>query len=258
MCVWRPRRYTALDEETGYGCRRVGCIRAYSPIFARRAVVDGRHRSGLSVIVTNSSSAAGSTFVPRWPEGAHVLSWPVHLTTTWHRFGDTNSPRCAGRRAPQQAYDIITQATPLGASGRARNYDLGVAPDAVYRTLFTLRCSVVPIRNIGGCIGEPRRVAWSELCSFQARHVAHPVQLHGNRRGDVFSYYSFIGSPTRERRLSSPSLRRSGAGRLHGHPTWSPRRLMPGHDSFRRRVRYSDLRHRQRGGCPKGSRIRSS
>ena len=132
-----------------------------------------------------------------------MASWPVHMTTTWHRFGDTNVLSQAASNVaglPQQAYDIITQATPLGAfkEGPKLLADLGVAPDAVYRTLFTPEMfKSYLIGNIGGCIGETSALlllVGALLLLFRRVITWHiPFSYMGTVAVIMFSYYSFTG-----------------------------------------------------------------
>ncbi|MDI9425233.1 MAG: RnfABCDGE type electron transport complex subunit D [Spirochaetota bacterium] len=132
-----------------------------------------------------------------------MASWPVHMTTTWHSFGESNVLSQAASNVaglPEQAYDIITQATPLGAfkEGPGLLADFGAAPDAVYRTLFTPEMfKSYLVGNIGGCIGETSALlllAGALLLLFRRVISWHiPFSYIGTVAAIMFSYYSLSG-----------------------------------------------------------------
>jgi Na+-translocating ferredoxin:NAD+ oxidoreductase subunit D len=89
-----------------------------------------------------------------------MASWPVHMTTGWHRFSPVNS--LSGSIAniygiPQQAFDAMTQATPLTLvrEGPRVLQDFGVGVDALHRVLYSPELlKSLFLGNIGGVIGE--------------------------------------------------------------------------------------------------------
>lgn len=88
-----------------------------------------------------------------------MASWPVHMTTSWHNFSETNvlSPAASNPGFPAAVYDSLTGATPLAllkagpkiladhGIDPARIYDIAFSPD-MFLSLF--------IGNRGGCVGE--------------------------------------------------------------------------------------------------------
>jgi len=89
-----------------------------------------------------------------------VASWPVHMTTGWHRFSQSNVLATGVQNTPgipQQAFDAITQATPLAVlkegPGILQEFNVGAQQlddilfsSSMMKSLF--------IGNIGGVIGE--------------------------------------------------------------------------------------------------------
>ena len=89
-----------------------------------------------------------------------MASWPVHMTTGWHKFANGSSlsgsiNEFAGMS--KNAFDTISQATPLMALKEVPRLaqDLGVSPNAINNMLFSndLLGSLF-IGNVGGVIGE--------------------------------------------------------------------------------------------------------
>lgn len=89
-----------------------------------------------------------------------LASWPVYMTTTWHRFGEHNVLMAGANNSagfPPAVFDTLTAATPLtlmkeGPRILADNnvalsklYDMVLAP-SMLKSLF---CGTV-----GGCVGE--------------------------------------------------------------------------------------------------------
>jgi electron transport complex protein RnfD len=89
-----------------------------------------------------------------------MASWPVYMTTAWHRFsaGNVLSPASLNAAGlPPAVYDTLTRATPLGllrdgprilagsGLGTAPLYEIATSP-GMLKSLF--------IGNIGGCVGE--------------------------------------------------------------------------------------------------------
>ncbi len=132
-----------------------------------------------------------------------MASWPVYMTTSWHRFGPTTVLSQAASNVaglPEQAYDIITQATPLSAlkEGPKLLTDLGVTPDAVYRTLFSPEViKSLFIGNIGGCIGETSALlllVGGLLLLYKRVITWHiPLSYMGTVAVLMFAYYSLTG-----------------------------------------------------------------
>lgn len=89
-----------------------------------------------------------------------MASWPAHMTTQWHRFSPLNIlsrdiTNAAG--LPAAAFDVVTQATPLGALKEvpALLSDMNVPAESLYRVLFSKEMmKSLFVGNIGGCIGE--------------------------------------------------------------------------------------------------------
>ena len=89
-----------------------------------------------------------------------IASWPVHMTTKWHRFTDTNvlAQNISNiSRIPENAYDAVTQATPLGALKEMPKLfnEMNIPLDSLYDLLFSNEMiKHLLIGDIGGCIGE--------------------------------------------------------------------------------------------------------
>ncbi len=89
-----------------------------------------------------------------------IASWPVHMTTKWHRFSDTNvlaQNITNSSGMPDAAYDAVTMATPLGALKDMPSLlaEMNVPIDSLYNILFSGDMfQHLLLGNIGGCIGE--------------------------------------------------------------------------------------------------------
>jgi len=89
-----------------------------------------------------------------------VASWPVHMTTGWHKFAGTNVlsrdiTNIAG--LPEKLFDAVTQATPLTLMREApsllKGYDVGI--DQLQKMIFSPEMIKSGFMgSIGGCIGE--------------------------------------------------------------------------------------------------------
>jgi len=89
-----------------------------------------------------------------------LASWPVYMTTAWHRFSDTNilsrGIQNSSTIAPE-AFDAITGATPLAALKEASKVitEMGVQADAFYNILLSNQMlKSLAMGDIGGCLGE--------------------------------------------------------------------------------------------------------
>jgi Na+-translocating ferredoxin:NAD+ oxidoreductase subunit D len=89
-----------------------------------------------------------------------MASWPVHMTTRWHVFSGVNvlaSGITNSTSMPTQAFDAITQATPLALLKEGprilQEYNVGI--DKLHDILFSpAMLKSLFIGNIGGVIGE--------------------------------------------------------------------------------------------------------
>ncbi|TFH40277.1 MAG: RnfABCDGE type electron transport complex subunit D, partial [Chrysiogenales bacterium] len=89
-----------------------------------------------------------------------MASWPIYMTTAWHRFGGVNvlSPAVTNTAGlPESFFDTLTMATPLGLlkEGPKIAADSGIDVSAFYDILLSPKLlKSLFIGNIGGCIGE--------------------------------------------------------------------------------------------------------
>jgi electron transport complex protein RnfD len=134
-----------------------------------------------------------------------MASWPVYMTTKWHRFSDQNilSPDIKNTYSflPSQ-FDALTQATPLALLkdgpkvfadnniAVARLYDIVTSPDMI-RSLF--------IGSVGGVIGETSAMlllAGALVLLFRKIITWHvPVSFLGTVALFTMIYYFFAGVP---------------------------------------------------------------
>lgn len=89
-----------------------------------------------------------------------LASWPVEMTTRWHKFEGTNVFSNTIDKAgclSKEALDVVTGATPLGVikDAPAALTDMGVSLDCFYNFIFSnINIKSLFIGNIGGVIGE--------------------------------------------------------------------------------------------------------
>lgn len=132
-----------------------------------------------------------------------MASWPVHMTTNWHRFptGTIIAEKLTTTgNLPQEVFDVITQATPLTAlkeSGRlVHEYNIPI--DSLYD--FFIKNNILKslmIGNIGGCVGETSALLiligglflmWRKIITW---HI--PVSFIGSIAIVSYLYYYLIG-----------------------------------------------------------------
>ncbi len=132
-----------------------------------------------------------------------MASWPVYMTTGWHRFSPANS--LSGsiiniNGIPQEAFDAMTQATPLSLvrEGPRILQDFGIGVETLHRTLFSPEMlKSLFIGNIGGCIGETSAMflllggAILLVRRIITWHI--PVSFIGTVAAVYFIYYSATG-----------------------------------------------------------------
>ncbi len=134
-----------------------------------------------------------------------MASWPVYMTTKWHRFTDTNvlSEGVANiGRIPQNAFDAITSATPLGALREAPKIlsDLSASPQSLYDLIFSPHMYKTLLwGNIGGCIGETSALLLllGALFLFYKRIITWhiPLSFIGTVAAFMLFYYSVKDVP---------------------------------------------------------------
>lgn len=88
-----------------------------------------------------------------------IASWPVEMTTRWHKFSATNvfSTDLINNCLSQKAFEVVTQATPLAAlkEAPAQLKEMYTPISCFYDLIFsTASFKSLFIGNIGGCIGE--------------------------------------------------------------------------------------------------------
>ncbi len=132
-----------------------------------------------------------------------MASWPVYMTTSWHRFptGNIIAERLTSRGSiPQEVFDVITQATPLTAlkesSRLTQEYNISI--DNLFDYLINSNIlESLFIGNIGGCIGETSALLillgglflmWRKVITW---HI--PVSFIGTVAVVSYFYYYFIG-----------------------------------------------------------------
>jgi electron transport complex protein RnfD len=134
-----------------------------------------------------------------------IASWPVEMTTKWHKFSATNVFSIDLNRSSclsQEAFDIVTQATPLAALKEAPAllreintpigclYDL-IFSSATFKSLF--------IGSIGGCIGETSVLFLliGGLFLFYKRIITWhiPVTFIGTVAVFMLAFYLLTGFP---------------------------------------------------------------
>ncbi len=137
-----------------------------------------------------------------------LASWPVYMTTKWHKFTPTNSlsqdiTNLAG--LPDKAFDAITAATPLGALKEVPKLlgDLNVAPESLYKLIFSEKMlKSLFMGNIGGCIGETSALLLliGALFLLYKRIITWhiPVSYIGTVALIMLAYYSFARIPGAE------------------------------------------------------------
>ncbi len=89
-----------------------------------------------------------------------IASWPVHMTTGWHKFNEGNvliKDLSNFSGLPQHLFDTLTQATPLTAlkEGPKSLAEFKVGADQFYNFIFSSdKIKSLFIGNVGGVIGE--------------------------------------------------------------------------------------------------------
>lgn len=137
-----------------------------------------------------------------------MASWPVHMTTGWHKFSDSNvlSQTIKNTIAtPQQVFDTITQATPLGVLKEGPilleefNISLGQLHDLL---LSSNMLKSLFIGNVGGVIGETSALLliiggiFLLIRKIITWHI--PVVYIGTVAALSALYYSVTGQPSVE------------------------------------------------------------
>ncbi len=132
-----------------------------------------------------------------------MASWPVYMTTGWVPFSGSNVLAGGVQNAaglPQQAFDAITQATPLGAlkEGPKILQEMNIGIGQLHDFLFS--SSMIKslfIGNIGGVIGETSALFLLIGGIFLlARRIITwhiPVSFIGTVGILAFAYYSAAG-----------------------------------------------------------------
>lgn len=134
-----------------------------------------------------------------------MASWPVYMTTAWHRFSGDNvlSPASLNNGGlPPAVYDTLTRATPLGllrdgpriladaGLGSAPLYKMAVSPEML-KSLF--------MGNVGGCIGETSALlllAGALFLLFRKIITWHiPAAYAGTVAAAAAVYYFATGCP---------------------------------------------------------------
>ena len=134
-----------------------------------------------------------------------LASWPVHMTTTWHRFGEYNVLMQNAQNSvgfPPAVFDALTQATPLtlmkeGPRILADNnialsklYDMALAPEML-RSLF--------LGTVGGSIGETSALLlligalFLMIRKIITWHI--PLSFIGAVAAAAAGYYTLTGFP---------------------------------------------------------------
>ncbi len=134
-----------------------------------------------------------------------MASWPVYMTTKWHHFTPTNVLSQGVTNAAglgQGAFDVITQATPLGALKEVPKLlaDMNVPVSSLHQILFSDgMLKSLFIGNIGGCIGETSALfLLIGAVILLARRIISwhiPVSYIGTVALILFGYYSITGFP---------------------------------------------------------------
>ncbi|MCP4132164.1 MAG: RnfABCDGE type electron transport complex subunit D [bacterium] len=132
-----------------------------------------------------------------------MSSWPVHMTTSWHKFsGDNVLAKGLANTSgiPEKVFDAITQATPLAvlkeSSRLVEEYDIGI--EQLHDLLFSPEMlKSLFIGNVGGVIGETSALLlligglvlmFKKIISW---HI--PVSFIGSVAILAYLYYTFIG-----------------------------------------------------------------
>ncbi len=132
-----------------------------------------------------------------------MASWPVHMTTNWHKFPSGNiiaEKLTYQGNLPQEVFDVITQATPLTALKESNRLVLeyNISIDSLYDFLINNHIlKSLFIGNIGGCIGETSALLilfgglfllWKRIITW---HI--PVTFIGTVAFMSYFYYYLIG-----------------------------------------------------------------
>lgn len=134
-----------------------------------------------------------------------MASWPVYMTTKWHTFTPTNVLSQGITNItdmPEQAFDVVTQATPLGALKEVPKLlsDLHVLPDMLHNLLFSKEMlKSLFVGNVGGCIGETSALLLilGGLFLLYKRIITWhvPAMYIGTVVIFMYCYYSLSGFP---------------------------------------------------------------
>jgi len=134
-----------------------------------------------------------------------LASWPVHMTTDWHKFSSTNilAKKISNlSNISPEIFDTVTMATPLGALKEIPNIfiDLNISLTPLYNLLFSMEMfESLFIGNIGGCIGETSALLlliggffllYKKIITWQI-----PVFYIGTFAILMLLYYIFSGFP---------------------------------------------------------------
>lgn len=132
-----------------------------------------------------------------------MASWPVYMTTNWHRFptGNIMAEKLTSKGSiPQEVFDVITQATPLTALKESSRLTLeyNITIDNLFDYLISSNIlESLFIGNIGGCIGETSALLilagglflmWRRVITW---HI--PVSFIGTVVVVSYLYYYLIG-----------------------------------------------------------------
>jgi electron transport complex protein RnfD len=134
-----------------------------------------------------------------------VASWPVQMTTHWHKFSGVNvlSPDAINRIGlKKEAFDALTQATPLAVlkEGPQILQEYNISIQQLYDMIFSPQMlKSMAFGNIGGVIGETSAVlllVGGIFLMFRRIITWHvPFSFIGTVGALAFAYYSFTGLP---------------------------------------------------------------
>ena len=134
-----------------------------------------------------------------------MASWPVYMTTGWHRFtaGDALAPASLNAAGlPPAVFDTLTRATPLGLLREGPRIlaesGLGTAPLYEIVTSPGMLKSLL-IGNVGGCLGETSALLLLAGALFlMIRKIVTwhiPAAYLGTVAAAAAAYYYFTGCP---------------------------------------------------------------
>jgi len=130
-----------------------------------------------------------------------LASWPVHMTTGWHKFAGANVLcKCVINGVPQNAIDVLSSATPLSLlkEGPKLLAEHNISPHVFYDLLFSSKMiKALFVGNVGGVVGETSvalLVLGGLFLLYKKVITWHiPVIFIGTVGVLAFSYYAIIG-----------------------------------------------------------------